>query len=317
MLTRKQYELLVFINRRLSDGGVSPSFEEMKDALGLKSKSGIHRLISGLEERGFIRRLPHRARALEVVRLPEDTAIAGVRGRAAGERGRFSPTVIRGDFKAALPGTSITGDGEAVQLPLYGRIAAGTPIEALRDQSNSIGVPSGLLGNGEHYALEVAGDSMIDAGILDGDTVLIQRCETAESGQIVVALVDSNEVTLKRLRRRGDSIALEPANKEYETRIFGFPVTPSPFPLPHWGLDPFDRFTLDIPPEVRVVVAEEIVVQPRGGVVLLPGKAQRVGRATADRLRDGVAVDAGDAVPVSAPDALSIFCGCPTWSARM
>ncbi len=221
MLTRKQYELLVFINRRLSDGGVSPSFEEMKDALGLKSKSGIHRLISGLEERGFIRRLPHRARALEVVRLPEDTAIAGVRGRAAGERGRFSPTVIRGDFKAALPGTSITGDGEAVQLPLYGRIAAGTPIEALRDQSNSIGVPSGLLGNGEHYALEVAGDSMIDAGILDGDTVLIQRCETAESGQIVVALVDSNEVTLKRLRRRGDSIALEPANKEYETRIFG------------------------------------------------------------------------------------------------
>jgi len=221
MLTRKQYELLVFINRRLSDGGVSPSFEEMKDALGLKSKSGIHRLISGLEERGFIRRLPHRARALEVVRLPEDTAIAGVRGRAAGERGRFSPTVIRGDFKAALAGTSITGDGEAVQLPLYGRIAAGTPIEALRDQSNSIGVPSGLLGNGEHYALEVAGDSMIDAGILDGDTVLIQRCETAESGQIVVALVDSNEVTLKRLRRRGDSIALEPANKEYETRIFG------------------------------------------------------------------------------------------------
>ena len=221
MLTRKQHELLVFINRRLSDGGVSPSFEEMKEALGLKSKSGIHRLISGLEERGFIRRLPHRARALEVVRLPEDTAIAGMRGRAAGERSRFSPTVIRGDFKAALPGTIISGDGEAVQLPLYGRIAAGTPIEALRDQSNSIGVPAGLLGNGEHYALEVAGDSMIDAGILDGDTVLIQRCDTAESGQIVVALVDSNEVTLKRLRRRGDSIALEPANKDYETRIFG------------------------------------------------------------------------------------------------
>jgi repressor LexA len=223
MLTRKQYELLIFINRRLSDGGVSPSFEEMKEALGLKSKSGIHRLISGLEERGFIRRLPHRARALEVVRLPEDTAVAGVRGRAAGERTRFSPTVIRGDFKAALPGTStsISSDGEAVQLPLYGRIAAGTPIEALRDQTNSIGVPAGLLGNGEHYALEVAGDSMVDAGILDGDTVLIQRCETAESGQIVVALVDSNEVTLKRLRRRGDSIALEPANKDYETRIFG------------------------------------------------------------------------------------------------
>ena len=223
MLTRKQYELLVFINRRLSDGGVSPSFEEMKEALGLKSKSGIHRLISGLEERGFIRRLPHRARALEVVRLPEDTAVAGMRGRAAGERSRFSPTVIRGDFKAALPGTStsISSDGEAVQLPLYGRIAAGTPIEALRDQSNTIGVPAGLIGSGEHYALEVAGDSMIDAGILDGDTVLIQRSETAENGQIVVALIDNNEVTLKRLRRRGDSIALEPANKDYETRIFG------------------------------------------------------------------------------------------------
>ena len=223
MLTRKQYELLVFINRRLSDGGVSPSFEEMKEALGLKSNSGIHRLISGLEERGFIRRLPHRARALEVVRLPEDTAVAGMRGRAAGERSRFSPTVIRGDFKAALPGTStsISSEGEAVQLPLYGRIAAGTPIEALRDQSNTIGVPAGLVGSGEHYALEVAGDSMIDAGILDGDTVLIQRSETAENGQIVVALIDNNEVTLKRLRRRGDSIALEPANKDYETRIFG------------------------------------------------------------------------------------------------
>jgi repressor LexA len=219
MLTRKQYELLVFINRRLADGGVSPSFEEMKEALGLKSKSGIHRLISGLEERGFIRRLPHRARALEVVRLPEDTAHAG-RARA-GERVRFSPTVIRGDFKAALPGAVATSSGEAVHLPLYGRIAAGTPIEALRDQSNAIPVPAGLLGNGEHYALEVAGDSMIDAGIFDGDTVLIQRSDTAESGQIVVALIDNNEVTLKRLRRRGDSIALEPANKDYETRIFG------------------------------------------------------------------------------------------------
>jgi repressor LexA len=129
--------------------------------------------------------------------------------------------VIRGDFKAALPGTAVSSSDEAVQLPLYGRIAAGTPIEALRDQSNTIGVPAGMLGNGEHYALEVAGDSMVDAGILDGDTVLIQRCNTAESGQIVVALIDENEVTLKRLRRRGDSIALEPANKDYETRIFG------------------------------------------------------------------------------------------------
>lgn len=220
MLTRKQYELLIFVNRRLTETGVSPSFEEMKEALGLKSKSGIHRLISGLEERGFIRRLAHRARALEVVRLPEDTAVAGGRGRAA-ERGKFSPTVIRGDFKSALPGTAITGSGETVQLPLYGRIAAGTPIEALRDQSSTVGVPAGLLGHGEHYALEVAGDSMIDAGILDGDTVLVQRCDTAENGSIVVALVDNQEATLKRLRRRGDSIALEPANKNYETRIFG------------------------------------------------------------------------------------------------
>ena len=215
MLTKKQHELLMFINQRLAATGVAPSFDEMKDALNLRSKSGIHRLISGLEERGFIRRLPHRARALEVIKLPTDSAAPTT------ERSRFSPTVIRGDFAAALPGAPVAPDAAAADLPLYGRIAAGTPIEALRDQSNSIGVPSGLLGNGEHYALEVAGDSMIDAGILDGDTVLIQRCETAESGQIVVALVDSNEVTLKRLRRRGDSIALEPANKEYETRIFG------------------------------------------------------------------------------------------------
>jgi repressor LexA len=221
MLTRKQYELLLFINRRLSDGGVSPSFEEMKEALGLKSKSGIHRLISGLEERGFIRRLPHRARALEVVRLPEDTAYAGQRGGRAVERRQFSPTVIRGDFKAALPSTATAEAGEAVQLPLLGRIAAGTPIEALRDPTTHVGVPPSLVGRGEHYALEVAGDSMIDAGILDGDTVLIQRADTAENGQIVVAIIDDTEVTLKRLRRRGDSIALEPANKDYETRIFG------------------------------------------------------------------------------------------------
>jgi repressor LexA len=220
MLTRKQFELLVFINRRLSEGGVSPSFEEMKEALGLKSKSGIHRLISGLEERGFIRRLPHRARALEVVRLPEDTAYAPPRARTA-ERGRFSPTVIRGDFKAALPSAATSDGGEATQLPLLGRIAAGTPIEALRDPTNTIGVPPSLVGRGEHYALEVAGDSMVDAGILDGDTVLIQRCDSAENGQVVVAIIDDNEVTLKRLRRRGDSIALEPANKDYETRIFG------------------------------------------------------------------------------------------------
>jgi len=216
MLTKKLHELLTFINQRLGATGVAPSFDEMKDALNLRSKSGIHRLISGLEERGFIRRLPHRARALEVTRLPEDSAAP-----SGGERGRFSPTVIRGDFSGALPGTPVATDIEAVDLPLYGRIAAGTPIEALRDQSNTVAVPGSLVGRGEHYALEVAGDSMIDAGILDGDTVIIQRCDTAENGSIVVALVDNVEVTLKRLRRRGASVALEPANKAYETRIFG------------------------------------------------------------------------------------------------
>ena len=217
MLTAKQRELLLFINQRLMATGVSPSFDEMKDALRLKSKSGIHRLVGGLEERGFIRRLPHRARALEVTKLPEESA-AG----PAGDRGRFSPTVIRGDFKAALPGAPVAPDVEAVDLPLYGRIAAGTPIEALRDQSATVGVPASLLGHGsEHYALEVAGDSMIEAGILDGDTVIIERGDTAENGAVVVALVDKEEVTLKRLRRRGASIALEPANKAYETRIFG------------------------------------------------------------------------------------------------
>jgi repressor LexA len=225
MLTKKQHELLMFINQRLSATGVAPSFDEMKDALNLRSKSGIHRLISGLEERGFIRRLPHRARALEVTRLPEESAAATnptpSSGTGAGERGRFSPTVIRGDFAGALPGTPVAPDTAAVDLPLYGRIAAGTPIEALRDQNNSVAVPGSLLGRGEHYALEVAGDSMIEAGILDGDSVIIQRCDTAENGAIVVALVDNVEVTLKRLRRRGASIALEPANKAYETRIFG------------------------------------------------------------------------------------------------
>jgi len=217
MLTRKQRELLLYINQRLTATGISPSFDEMKDALSLKSKSGIHRLVSGLEERGFIRRLPHRARALEVVKLPEESA-AGV----AGERGRFSPTVIRGDFTGSLPGTPVAPDAAAVELPLYGRIAAGTPIEALRDQTATVGVPASMLSRGsEHDALEVAGDSMIDAGILDGDTVIIQRSDVAENGVVVVALVDNEEVTLKRLRRRGASIALEPANKAYETRIFG------------------------------------------------------------------------------------------------
>ena len=217
MLTRKQHELLLFINARLGANGIAPSFDEMKDALNLRSKSGIHRLISGLEERGFIRRLPHRARALEVLKLPEESAAP-----TGAERSKFSPTVIRGDFSNALPGTPVAAEIEAVDLPLYGRIAAGTPIEALRDQTASVAVPGALLGRGsEHYALEVAGDSMIDAGIFDGDTVIIQRCDVAENGSIVVALVDNQEATLKRLRKRGDSIALEPANQTYETRIFG------------------------------------------------------------------------------------------------
>jgi len=220
MLTKKQHELLVFINERLAESGVSPSFEEMKEALNLKSKSGIHRLISGLEERGFIRRLAHRARALEVVKLPD--AIGAAPAKPAERGGKFSPTVIRGDFKSAFPGAPMGSEAEAVQLPLYGRIAAGTPIAALRDTSNSIGIPASMLtGTAEHYALEVAGDSMIEAGVFDGDTVIIQRCDTAENGTIVVALVDDEEVTLKRIRRKGASIALEPANKTYETRIFG------------------------------------------------------------------------------------------------
>src|SRR5690348_10292785 len=180
MLTKKQHELLMFINQRLAATGVAPSFDEMKDALRLRSKSGIHRLISGLEERGFIRRLPHRARALEVVKLPNDAAVpdekrpsasSGPAAPAGNGSAGFSPTVIRGGFKQqALPGAPVATEAEAVELPLYGRIAAGTPIEALRDQSNSVTVPASMLGDGEHYALEVAGDSMVEAGILDGDT---------------------------------------------------------------------------------------------------------------------------------------------------
>ncbi len=226
MLTRKQHELLMFIDHHLKQTGFSPSFEEMKDALNLRSKSGIHRLISALEERGFLRRRHHRARALEVTRLPDDMAArdrlaaATADGAQAQPAGNFSPNVIRGDFSSRLPGVRAADEAAAVQLPLYGRIAAGLPIEALRDDGAHIEVPMAMLGSGEHYALEVAGDSMIDAGILDGDTVIIRRGDVAENGQIVVALVDENEVTLKRLRRRGNSIALEPANARHETRIF-------------------------------------------------------------------------------------------------
>jgi len=213
MLTTKQHELLVFIDKHLRATGCSPSFEEMKDALDLRSKSGIHRLITALEERGFLRRHKHRARALEVVRLSEDFA------PERAETG-FTPNVIRGDFSGKLPGVRAANDAAAVSLPLYGKIAAGLPIEALQDHTAEIEVPAALLGSGDHFALEVEGDSMIEAGILDGDTVIIRKGETAENGQIIVALVDENEVTLKRLRRRGQSIALEPANVRYETKIF-------------------------------------------------------------------------------------------------
>ena len=221
MLTRKQYELLVFIDGHLKKHGVSPSFDEMKAALGLASKSGIHRLITGLEERGFIKRLAHRARALKVLRLPENQQEVrpGPLPTAPAAPERFAPNVIKGDFK--IPGAMIAQASSAVELPLYGRIAAGTPIEAFRDHSNSIDVPASILGTGEHYALEVDGDSMVEAGIHDGDTAIIRRCDTADNGSIVVALVGDNEVTLKRLRRKGNSIALEPANAAYETRIFG------------------------------------------------------------------------------------------------
>ncbi len=228
MLTRKQNELLLFINKRLNDDGVSPSFDEMKEALRLKSKSGIHRLITGLEERGFLRRLPHRARALQVLKLPETAALPAPnvtpllsRAGMGESREGFVPQVIRGE-KVPLPGAvQIANEAHALSLPLYGRIAAGTPIEALRDNSTTVDVPVSLLSPGAHYCLEVQGDSMIEAGILNGDVAIIKSADTADSGDIVVALIDDTEATLKRLRKKGASIALEPANAAYETRIFG------------------------------------------------------------------------------------------------
>jgi len=264
MLTEKQRTLLVFIHDCLNERGVSPSFDEMKDALSLKSKSGIHRLITALEERGFLKRLPHRARALEVTRLPDDMqtqqpianrrfaalsrendglSADGLRpappwlesvtaGRAPGpddfegDRGlddqalaNAGPNVVRADFGRARE--MAVAQGREVSLPLYGKIAAGMPIEALANESEYLDVPTTLLGNGQYYALQVEGDSMIEAGIHDGDYVIIERGDTAHNGDIVVALVDNYEVTLKRLRKRSGTVALEPANARYETRIFG------------------------------------------------------------------------------------------------
>jgi repressor LexA len=213
MLTRKQHELLMFIHERIKETGVSPSFDEMKDALDLASKSGIHRLITALEERGFLRRLAHRARALEVVKMPQQaTAASPPKGRAP-----FRPQVVEG---VRMPDSGVMAS-DVRELPILGKIAAGTPIEAIQHERDRLAVPEAMLGAGEHFILEIQGDSMIDAGILDGDQVIIKRGDTAHSGEIVVALVKGEEATLKRLRKKGASIALEPANKAYETRIFG------------------------------------------------------------------------------------------------
>lgn len=216
MLTPKQYELLMFIHARLKEAGVPPSFDEMKDALDLRSKSGIHRLITALEERGFIRRMPNRARALEVIKLPDSVApsLAASKGRA------FQPSVIEGSLgkgRAAPPAPS--DDRSTIAVPVMGRIAAGVPIEAIQTHTHTIPIPIEMLGPGEHFALEIKGDSMIEAGILDGDTVVIKRQTAADNGDIVVALVDEEEATLKRFRKRGASIALEAANALYEPRI--------------------------------------------------------------------------------------------------
>lgn len=219
MLTRKQQELLLFIHERMKESGVPPSFDEMKDALDLASKSGIHRLITALEERGFIRRLPNRARALEVIKLPEAYTPSFQPRRG------FSPSVIEGSLGKTQPVTAAKpaaeGQSNSMSVPVMGRIAAGVPISAIQNNTHDITVPAEMLGSGEHYALEVKGDSMIEAGILDGDTVIIRNANSANPGDIVVALVDDEEATLKRFRRRGASIALEAANPAYETRIFG------------------------------------------------------------------------------------------------
>ena len=223
MLTRKQHELLMFIHERMKEAGIPPSFDEMKEALDLRSKSGIHRLITALEERGFIRRLPNRARALEVIKLPDS-----MNPSLGGRKAKFEPSVIDGSLgrvsqmpqRSSNSNASSNDSGRPVSVPVMGRIAAGTPIEAIQTHSHTVAVPPEMLGVGEHYALEVRGDSMIEAGIFDGDTVLIKKQDSAGTGDIVVALVDDEEATLKRLRRRGNAIALEAANPAYETRIF-------------------------------------------------------------------------------------------------
>ena len=211
MLTRKQLELLRFIRDRIAREGVPPSFEEMKDELNLKSKSGVHRLITALEERGFIHRMPHRARALEIARLPEALE------REAG----FEPQVIQGgnNRTAASPAGVADAGRQALEVPVMGRIAAGVPIEAISEVSHNVAVPDQMMGRGHHYALEVMGDSMIDVGINEGDVVIIRETSTADNGDIVVALVDDHEATLKRFRKSGDTIALEAANPSYETRL--------------------------------------------------------------------------------------------------
>ena len=215
MLTRKQNELLRFIHERLKETGVPPSFDEMKDALDLRSKSGIHRLIMALEERGFIRRLPNRARALEVLRMPESSTPGPTRST------RFSPSVIEGNLGRIRPAQPEESGPSFVSIPVMGRIAAGTPIAAIQSRSHTIPMPPDFLSGGDHFALEVRGDSMIEAGIFEGDTVIVRKQDVADTGDIVVALIDDEEATLKRLRKRGASIALEAANPAYETRIFG------------------------------------------------------------------------------------------------
>tara|TARA_B100001179_G_scaffold232778_1_gene227124 strand:- start:2741 stop:3421 length:681 start_codon:yes stop_codon:yes gene_type:complete len=209
MLTKKQNELLIFIQQNLRETGIAPSYEEMKDALDLRSKSGIHRLINALEERGFIRRLAHRARAIEIIRFPNASNINSV--------SRFKPEIINGKQDSDLFGLG----EEIFEIRMMGKIAAGTPIEAIEYEKNKISVPSSMIGVGDHYALEIEGDSMIGAGILDKDKAIIRKTDNATSGQIVVALVDGEEATLKRLRKKGNTIALEPANSSYETKIYG------------------------------------------------------------------------------------------------